>query len=99
MRWVDIKHDLLHKVSHKKVVIDYEKVYLLVICAVLLWFLISLTISKRFNICFIDVVTIYLYESLDIKYTQTHMQWRRHLRAPTKLKKKVNSSYFLVDLQ
>lgn len=36
MRWVDIKHDLLHKVSHKKVVIDYEKVYLLVICAVLL---------------------------------------------------------------
>ena len=46
--------------------IDYEETYSPVMDAITLRYLISLTISKWLDMCLMDVVTAYLYGSIDI---------------------------------
>ena len=45
--------------------IDYEETYSLVIDAIILRYLISLTISKGLDMCLMDVITTYLYGSIN----------------------------------
>ena len=45
--------------------IDYEETYSPVMDAITFRYLISLTVSKNLEMCFMDVVTAYLYKLLD----------------------------------
>ena len=45
--------------------IDYEETYSLIMDAIMFRYLISLAVSKNFEMRLIDVVTVYLYGSLD----------------------------------
>lgn len=46
-------------------VIDYDKTYYPVMNETTFWYLINLTFTKNLEKCLIDVVTAYLYKSLD----------------------------------
>jgi Reverse transcriptase (RNA-dependent DNA polymerase) len=45
--------------------VEYEETYSPVVDAITLRFLISLTITENLQLCLMDVVTAYLYGSLD----------------------------------
>ena len=47
--------------------IDYEETYSLVMNAITFRYLISLAVSKKLEMCLIDIVTAYFYGSLDMK--------------------------------
>ena len=45
--------------------IDYDETYSPAMDAITLWYLISLTVSERLDMCLMNVVTAYLYGSID----------------------------------
>ena len=45
--------------------IDYEETYSPVMNAITCRFLISLVVSKGLDMCLMDVITVYLYESMN----------------------------------
>ena len=45
--------------------IDYEETYFPVMDAITFWYLISLTVSEGLDMCFMDVLTSYLYRSIN----------------------------------
>ena len=45
--------------------IDFEETYSPIINAITFHFLISLAVSKGLDMCLMDVITVYLYESID----------------------------------
>ena len=65
MKSDDIKHDLLHKVFSQRPRVDYEETYSPVMDAITFRYLMSLTASKNLDMYLMDVVTAYLYGSLD----------------------------------
>ena len=45
--------------------IDYEETYFPIMDAITFWYLISLTVSEGLDMCFMDVLTSYLYRSIN----------------------------------
>ena len=61
--------------------IDYEETYFPVVDATTLRFLVSLTVSQSLHMRLMDVLTAYLYGSLD---TEIYMKVPEGLNLPTK---------------
>ena len=59
--------------------IDYEETYYSVIDTITLRYLISLVVSKNLKMCLVDVVTAYLYRSLD---SDIHMKISEGFKMP-----------------
>ena len=54
-----------HLTSGWRVCIDYEETYSPIMNAITFRFLISLPTSEGLDMCLMDVITTYLYESID----------------------------------
>jgi Reverse transcriptase (RNA-dependent DNA polymerase) len=70
--------------------IDYEETYSPVVDAITLQFLISLTITKNLQMSLMDVVTAYLYGSLD---NDIYMKVREGLKMSEAFKSKYREIY------
>jgi Reverse transcriptase (RNA-dependent DNA polymerase) len=70
--------------------IDYEETYSPVVDAITLRFLISLTIIENLQMCLMDVVTAYLYGSLD---NDIYMKFPEGLKMPEAFKSKPQEMY------
>ena len=65
MKLLDIEHDWLPKRFSQRSGIDYEETYSLVVDATTFQYLISLIVCEKLEMHLIDVITTYLYGSLD----------------------------------
>ena len=70
--------------------IDYEETYSPVMHAITLWYLISLTVSEGLDMCLMDVVTTYLYESID---TDIYMKILEGFKLPEATNPKPRNMY------
>jgi Reverse transcriptase (RNA-dependent DNA polymerase) len=72
--------------------VDYEETYSHVVDAITLRFLISLTITENLQMRLMDVVTAYLYGSLD---NDIYMKVSEGLKMPEAFKSKSREMYFI----
>ena len=70
--------------------IDYEKTYFPIMDAITLWYLISLTVSEGLDIYLINVVTTYLYESIN---TDIYMKIPEGFKLPETTNPKPRNMY------
>jgi Reverse transcriptase (RNA-dependent DNA polymerase) len=70
--------------------VDYEETYSPIVDAITLWFLISLTITENIQMCLMDVVTAYLYGSLD---NDIYMKVLEGIKIPEAFKSKSREMY------
>jgi Reverse transcriptase (RNA-dependent DNA polymerase) len=72
--------------------VDYEETYSPVVDAITLRFLISLTITENLQMYLMDVVTTYLYGSLD---NDIYMKVLERLKMPEAFKSKPREMYYI----
>jgi Reverse transcriptase (RNA-dependent DNA polymerase) len=72
--------------------VDYEETYSPIVDAITLQFLISLTITENLQMRLMDVVTIYLYGSLD---NDIYMRVPEGLKMSEAFKSKSREMYFI----
>ena len=89
MRSHDIKPDLLHKVN-------YEETYSPVMDAITFRYLMSLSASNNLDMYLMDVVTAYLYGSLD---NDIYMKISEGLKVPEALDSSKSKDIYMVKLQ
>lgn len=60
-----VRNDVMKLVFIKNYIIDYAMIYSPIIDDIIFWYLIGLTIQEKLDICWMVVVTTYLYGSIN----------------------------------